>query len=294
MDERAERFEAMRPRLFGIAYRMLQTREDAEEAVQEAWLRLARSESVDSVEGFLLRTTTRLCLDREKSASRRRETYAGPWLADLVDTRSSPEQEADRLQSLNLGLLHVLLTLPPLERAVFLLREAFDYPYDEIAPVVGRRPDACRQLARRARNRVRSQGATLSVDPKQHEALLHAFLQASQEGELQRLESILANDVVLVSDGGGRVVAATRPIQGASNVSRFLVGIARKAGGEVSAEVSTVNGAPAAVIRIDGVVSAVFSLQVEGGRVRRIFVVRNPEKLRGVARAGADPDAGAS
>ena len=278
-DQQVQQFEAMRPRLFGIAYRMLQTREDAEEVVQDAWLRLASADGVESVEGFVLRVTTRLCLDREKSARRRRETYVGPWLADLVDTSRTPDEETEQIESLNLGLLHVLLTLPPLERAVFLLREAFDYPYDRIAEVVGRRPDACRQIARRARHHVRSEDVERSVDREAHEQLLAAFLEAAEKGEAGRLEGLLAEDVVLISDGGGKVVSATRPIGGRTNVARFLVGISQKAPAGTTVSFRQVNGVPGAEVRIEGRVAALFTLQVAKGRIRRVFVVRNPEKL---------------
>ena len=278
-EDRALQFEAMRPRLFGIAYRMLQTREDAEEVVQDAWIRLSGAGSVESVEGFLLRVTTRLCLDREKSARRRRETYVGPWLADLVDTSHTPEEEAEHLESLNLGLLHVLLTLPPLERAVFLLREAFDYPYDRIAEIVGRRPDACRQIARRARGHIREERMASPVDHEVHQRLLVAFLSAAQEGDVDRLEQLLAEDVVLISDGGGKAIAARRPILGPSNVTRFLVGIAGKVPSGTTIGFRQINGAPAVEVRIEGEVSAIFTLQEVDGLIRRVFVVRNPEKL---------------
>lgn len=272
----------MRPRLFGIAYRMLQTRADAEEVVQEAWMRLARADQVTSVEGFLLRVTTTLCLDREKSASVRRERYFGSWLPELVDTAPRPDDDIERLESLNLGLLHVLLTLPPVERAVFLLREAFDYPYDQIAVVVDRKPDACRQIARRARDRVRSTGAGTAIDEQSHEELLSAFLRASQEGDTARLESLLAEDVVLISDGGGKVVAAVNPIVGVSRVTRFLVGIAKKAPPGTRFRLRSVNGAPAAEVIQDGAPSVVFQLDIDGGVIRRVFAVSNPDKLTGL------------
>ena len=261
---------------------MLQTRADAEEVVQEAWLRLAKAEDVRSPEGFLLRATTRLCLDREKSARRRRESYVGPWLAELVDTHPTPDLEAETLESLNLGLLHVLLTLPPLHRAVFLLREAFDYPYEEIGRIVGRRPDACRQIARRARDQVRREGAETSVDAREHTRLLEAFLDAARAGETARLERLLADDVVLLSDGGGKAVAATKPVRGANNVARFLAGIARRASDDTTIRLRTVNGSPAAEIRDAGRVSSVFLLHVHEGVVRRVFAVRNPDKLAGL------------
>ena len=189
----------------------------------------------------------------------------------------------EQLESLNLGLLHVLLTLSPLERAVFLLREAFDYPYEDIARLVGRRADSCRQLAHRARDRVRSQKADVAVDSELHEELLQAFLSAAQGGDLARLEGMLADDAVLVSDGGGKVVSATRPVVGPSNIARFFAGIAQKAPEGTEVVLRPVNGAPAALILVEGHLDTVFSLQTAQGRIYRVFAVRNPEKLVGLA-----------
>ncbi|HSM04661.1 MAG TPA: RNA polymerase sigma factor SigJ [Longimicrobiales bacterium] len=278
-DDRLRRFQALRPRLFGIAYRMLQTRSDAEDVVQDAWRRLAGAGEVRSIDGFLVRTTTRLCLDREKSARARRERYVGPWLPELLDTRPGPGDRIERLESVNLALLHVLLRLGPVDRAVFLLREVFDYGYDEIADVVDRRPDACRQIARRARERVRREGADRPVDPGEHEALLRAFLEAARAGELARLEALLAEDVVMVSDGGGKVPSATREVTGISSVARLLAGVAGKAPAGVSMDIRSINGMPAAVVRVEDALEVVFLLQIADGRIRRIFAVRNPDKL---------------
>lgn len=276
---RVEVFEAMRPRLFGIAYRMLRTRADAEDVVQDAWLRLEGTPDVRSVEGFLVRTTTRLCLDREKSARAQREEYVGPWLPEPLLSVSAGDGEVERLESINMALLYLIGSLSPLERAVFLLREAFDYGYHEIGEIVGRRPDNCRQIARRARARIQGEGGVGSVDPQEHEELMGAFLQASRTGDLIALESLLHEDAVLLSDGGGKAVAATNPILGRRNVSRFMAGISGKAPEGVSVSLEHLNGLPGAVVRVHDVPVAAFLLQVEEGSIRRVFAVRNPEKL---------------
>jgi len=294
MSEHAATFEALRPKLFGIAYRMLQTRSEAEDVVQEAWVRLSRTSQVASPEAFLVRTTTRLCLDVAKSARKRRESYVGPWLPEPLLTTPGPEQEMERLDALSLALLRVIERLSPLERAVFLLREAFGYGYDEIAEVVERRTDHCRQIAKRARDRVRSEGGDQPADADEHARLLHAFLGAAQEGDLEALEELMTEDVVLVSDGGGRAVAATRPVLGRRNVARFMAGISTKAPAGTSVEVGRANGLPAALVRTDGVLTAVFTLDVRGGRIRQVLSVRNPDKLgRSAGEAeGADRDDG--
>ena len=289
---RDEAFEAMRPRLFGIAYRMLRTRADAEDVVQDAWLRFTRTPDVRSVEGFLVRTTTRLCLDREKSARARREEYVGPWLPEPLVEVPSEDGNVELLESINMALLHLIGSLSPLERAVFLLREAFEYGYDEIGEIVGRRPDHCRQIARRARARIQGEGGAGSVDPGEHEKLLGAFLQASRTGDFVALESLLHEDAVLLSDGGGKVVAATNPIVGRGNVSRFMVGISGKAPDGVSVTLESLNGLPGAVVRIHDQPVAAFLLHVEGGRIRRVFAVRNPEKLAHLTPAPRPPVGG--
>ena len=270
-------FERLRPRLVGIAYRMLQTNAEAEDVVQDAWIRLDATSDVHSVEGFLVRTVTRLCLDREKSARARREEYIGPWLPEPMEVR---DPAIEHEETLSLAALHVIGTLRPVERAVFLLREVFDYQYDEIGVIVDRTAAACRQIARRARERVQARGPDSAVPHGEHAALLEAFLSAAQLGDLSELEKLLAADAELIADGGGKVVAALKPILGAGAVARFMAGIARKAWPGISVVIEPVNGVPAAIVLERGAPVALFSLHIQDGRIRRVLALRNPDKLR--------------
>ena len=285
-----EAFLAFRPKLFGIAYRMLQVRADAEDAVQEAWIRLSRAKGVDSVEGFLTTTVTRLCIDQLKSARVQRERYVGPWLPEPLPTaagdRGDPEDAEERVEQaemLSIALLQVIDRLNPVERAVFLLREAFSYPYDEIASIVGRREDHCRQIARRAPERVRADRPRVEADSDTHARLLDGFLSAATEGDLVTLESLLTEDVVLYSDGGGKAVAATRPIEGPDRVARFMAGVSARGRGRVRVGHALLNGYPAAIVRAGNDPVVTISLDIVDGRIRRVFLVRNPDKLRGLA-----------
>ena len=285
MDQRAltEAFEAMRSRLFGIAYRMLETRADAEDALQEAWFRFQRAKGVDSVEGFLVTTVTRICIDELKSARVKRERYVGPWLPEpLLTTDDGPDLETERHEALSMALLQVLNRLDPLERAVFLLREAFSYPYDEVARIVGKREDHCRQIAHRAATRVRAERPRVEADAAAHQRLLDSFLSAAATGDLERLEALLTEDVTIYSDGGGKAAAATKPVVGPDRVARFMVGITSKAPEGTTTDMVTLNGLPGAVVRVDGAVTVTVSVDVREGKVCRVFMVRNPDKLRGV------------
>lgn len=276
-------FERMRPRLFGIAYRMLGSRVEAEDVVQEAWLRLQRIRGVDSVEGFLVTATTRLAMDQLRSARVRRERYVGPWLPEpIVTTGDDPAREAERSELLSMALLRVLERLEPLERAVFLLREAFGYDYADIARMVDRREDHCRQIAHRARQRVQADRPRLEADPDEHARLLDAFLRASAVGDLAALEALLADDAVLVSDGGGKAVAARNEVVGAGRVARFMAGIALKAPADLVTRRVTLNGLPGAVVDTAGRPDVAIALDVADGRIRAVFMVRNPDKLGGV------------
>lgn len=276
-------FEALRPRLFGIAYRMLETRAEAEDAVQEAWLRLKRAEGVDSVEGFLVTAVTRICIDELRSARVRRESYVGPWLPEpLLTADEDPGAEAERHQALSMALLQVLDRLDPLERAVFLLREAFAYPYDEVARIVGKRVDHCRQIAHRAAKRVQAERPRHEADEATHRRLLESFLAAAAQGDLAALEGMLTEDVVLYSDGGGKAAAARNPLVGPSVVARFMAGITAKAPPGRSASIVSLNGLPAMVGRVNGEVVVTMSLDLDGDRIRRVYMMRNPEKLSGV------------
>jgi RNA polymerase sigma-70 factor (ECF subfamily) len=225
---------------------------------------------------------TRLCIDHGRSARVRRETYVGPWLPEplvAAEAAEDPSRDLERAEALSLALLRVLDRLDPVERAVFLLREVFDYPYDEVARVVGRRVDHCRQLARRARQRVRVGRPPAHPDPAEHERLLTRFLEASSAGDFAALEDMLAEDVVLVSDGGGKAKAALRPVLGRDRVSRFVVGVRGKVRGALTVRLASANGLPAALIYVDGALETLVALDVRDGRIVTVFNVRNPDKL---------------
>lgn len=278
--ELAEAYEELRPRLFGIAYRMLGTRAEAEDAVQEAWLRLERARGVDSLEAFLTTTVTRICIDHLRSARVRRERYVGPWLPEpLLTSEPEAEEQVERAEALSLAVLRVLDRLEPLERAVFLLREVFAYPYEEVARVVGRREDHCRQIALRARQRVRAERPRVEAAPDEHARLLKGFLRASAAGDMTALESILREDVVLVSDGGGKAVAARNPIRGVDAVSRFMVGISLKMPQGLRLVWARLNGFPGAVLFDGARARTAISLDVRDGRVAEVLIMRNPDKL---------------
>lgn len=282
IERRARVFDEMRPRLFGIAYRMLGIRADAEDVLQDAWLRYRGVTEVRSDEGLLVQTTTRLCLDRSKSARRQRERYVGLWLPEPLSDEVLPDAEMEHLESLTMAMLHVIDRLEPMERAVFLLREAFHYPYQRIGELVGRRPEACRQIAHRARKRVREDPVG-SLDPREHEDLLRAFLDAAQRGDVEALEAHLTEKAALIADGGGKAVTARNAVVGRTRVARFFAGVAQSMDDGTGVVIRRLNGLPAAVVVDDGAVIATFSLDVVDGSIRRVFSVRNPDKLRSVA-----------
>lgn len=276
----AAEFERLRPRLFGIAYRMLGMRSEAEDMVQEAWLRLGRAAGVDSVDGFLVTAVTRLCIDHQRAARVRREAYVGPWLPEpILTAQDDPAHDAERAEALSLAVLRVLDTLDPVERAVFLLREVFDYPYAEVAALVGRREDHCRQIAHRARSRVQARRPGREPTPEEHRRLLERFMAAAEEGDLVGLEELLAEDAVLVSDGGGKATAARNPVLGRDRVARFVAGVTAKRPVGTVVVPATLNGLPGIVILVDGVPETATCLDVRDGRITSVFMMRNPEKL---------------
>ena len=287
-------FTANRALLVGVAYRLLGSVGDAEDVVQEAWLRWARVD-VDTVAdptAFLVRTVSRLALDRLRRVAARRETYVGPWLPEPVLTGppggaapGDPAEEAERASSVSLAMLVVLETLSPLERTVFVLHEAFAYSYPEIAEILDRTPAAVRQLAHRAREHVAARRPRFPADPAARRAATERFLHASLSGDLAALLELLAPDAVLWADGGGKVKAPRRPIHGADKIARFFVAV----GGEVLpagsvVEIVEVNGGPAAVLT--GPTGPVLVMQVdldEDGRVTDLRLMGNPDKLAGLA-----------
>jgi RNA polymerase sigma-70 factor (ECF subfamily) len=285
-------FEPHRRRLLGLAYRMLGSMAEAEDAVQEAYLRWhdADRERVEDARAFLMTTTTRICLDVLKSARVRREEYVGPWLPDPVtDTASlAPDAQTELAEDLSVALLLAMERLSPLERAAFLLHDVFDYSFSQVADTLGRNEAACRQLASRARTHVRDarpagagQGrAPASIDPK-HAELVSAFITASRSGDVAALTRLLASDARVVTDGGGKVVAALNVIEGADRVAAFLAGVVRKGWtDDMTIRFDTINGLPGLLlITANGLVQT-NAFEIEDGVVKAIYIVRNPDKLR--------------
>jgi len=278
-------FEEHRQLLFGVAYRMLGTIAEAEDAVQDAYLRFRAHEgAVHNPRSFLVTVVTRLCLDQLKSARATREQYIGPWLPEPLVLRAgagpSPEDTVTGHESVSFAFLVMLEELGPVERAVFLLREVFDYDYGDIAQVVQKSEAACRQVFHRARQRLAERQHRHTASYSQRLALTARFLQAVTEGDMAGLLELLSADVVAYSDGGGKAAAAINPIFGADRVARFTVGVARKLpAGPV--EAVDVNGDPGVLLCTkSGRIDTLLLLDVdEQGAVRTIYAVRNPDKL---------------
>jgi RNA polymerase sigma-70 factor, ECF subfamily len=283
---RIEDFERHRSLLFSIAYRMLGSVADAEDVVQEAYLRWqqAPEAEVRSPRSYLSAVVTRLSIDRLRSARARREEYVGPWLPEpLVSERAEEVAVLDELsESLSIAFLVVLESLNPVERAVFLLREVFDYDYEEISRILGKSEDNCRQIAHRARQSVAARRPRFERSPEQEERLSRQFLEACMSGDMEGLISLLSEDVTLWSDGGGKVAAAPYPIYGPERVARFLLGVLRTVPPAFSARPAQVNGPPGVVGYVDGSPTGVVALDVVDGRLHGVRIVVNPDKLRGI------------
>jgi RNA polymerase sigma-70 factor (ECF subfamily) len=276
-----------RGRLLGLAYRMLGSRSDAEDVVQDAYLRLATAQDVRNVEALLVTIVTRLCLDRLKSAKAQREVYVGPWLPEPVFDAGglSPDTATELADDLSFALMLTLDRLSPLERAAFLLHDVFDRPFSDVAQILERSEAACRQLATRARRAVRESRPTPPAPPDRHATLLRAFCEAASSGDISALAALLRDDAIAISDGGGRKTAALNPIRGADKIIRFLLGIAGKnAGHEIRAVPKTINGSAGAVVFMDGEIDHTLSVAIDGsqGKIAAIYVVRNPDKLHHV------------
>jgi RNA polymerase sigma-70 factor (ECF subfamily) len=274
----AASFHPLRPKLIRIAYRMLGSVADAEDVVQEAFLRWldADRESVREPEAFLRRVVTRLCIDHLRSARHRRETYIGPWLPEPV---IEPESEFD---DITLPLMMALERLSPLERAAFLLHDVFGVSFDEIAETIGREPAACRQLASRARNHVRAARPRFTLPKERGLELAAAFFAASRNGDMQRLRALLAADVAVYADGGGKVPAAMRPIVGFDKVMQFQTSLAQFFAKNMSRllRYGFINGLPGFVTIEHGGILQTTALQIDDGKITAIYVIRNPDKLQ--------------
>lgn len=291
----AASFEPFRRRLLGLAYRMLGSMADAEDAVQETYLRWHRADrdKVTDPRAFLMTTTSRICLDMLTSARARREEYVGPWLPEpVLDTAAlAPDSHTELAEDLSIALLLTLDRLSPLERAAFLLHDVFDFSFGEVANALDRSEAACRQLAARARAHVRDtrpRGATTpsrssEMDAK-HAELISAFIAATRSGDLNGLTQLLASDVRVVTDGGGKVQAALNVLEGADRSARFLIGAARKGWREeYTLRFAVINGLPGVIIDGPEGLVQTSAFEIEDGRVRALYVVRNSDKLRHLA-----------
>ncbi len=274
-------FEEHRALLLGVAYRIVGQMSDAEDVVQEAWLRWS---SIDHAEvrdprAFLVRVVTRLSIDRLRRIRARRESYVGDWLPEPLPTADGPEGNVERRDSVSMALLVVLETLSPLERAVFVLREAFGFTHAEIAEALGRTEEAVRQLARRAREHVEERRPRFASDPVSQRRVADRFLAAALTGDLAALIRVLSPGVTLTTDSGGHVRAPLRALEGAEKVARFLAAISARGLPGPSAAVMELNGAPAIVVRSEGAPVAAFALDVDGELIERIYLIANPAKI---------------
>jgi RNA polymerase sigma-70 factor, ECF subfamily len=274
----AESFMRARPRLLRLAYSQLGDVGESEDVVQEAWLRLERAEAdaIENLDGWLTTVVARLALDRLQSARARRETYVGPWLPEPFTS----EDPADRVtldESVSYALLTVLEQLSPAERTAFVLHDVFDMPFGEIADVVGRTPEAVRQLASRARRHVKHESPRFAASRDEHDRAVRAFAQAIAEGDLESLVAVLDPDVVWTSDGGGRASAARRPLRGGERVARAWAALSRSVLASIEIEL---NGRLGLVLPSRDGERAALSFVVSDGRITRIDAIRNPEKLR--------------
>jgi RNA polymerase sigma-70 factor (ECF subfamily) len=279
-----ECFNQYRPVLFAIAYRMLGSVMDAEDVVQETFVRWQQTsqKEVRSPRAFLTTIVTRLCINHLQSAQVMRQEYIGPWLPEPIVTEpgADPENAAELADSLSMAFLLLLRTLSPTERAIFLLREVFEYDYADIARIVGKSEANCRQILRRARRYIAARRPRFEASPQQQQKLMEKFAQACVEGDMEELLALLAEEVTLYVDSGGKVPAARRPIHRAQNVARFMLGIVRKAPPDFLPRFTEINGRPGIIGYAESRPFSTLTLEVADGTIQAIYIVVNPEKLR--------------
>lgn len=286
-------FEQLRRRLFAVAYRMTGTRADAEDIVQEAYLRWHRADAGDvrSPEAWLVSVVTRLSIDRLRKAKVEREAYTGPWLPEPlfgVQPRS-PEERLELDSDLSMAFMVLLERLAPMERAAFLLRDVFDCDYAEIARILRRTEAACRQVVRRARERVRSDKPRFRASDEERRRLIGKFMEAAVAGDEATLLSLFAEDATLTSDGGGVVPAARKVVAGRRRIARLYLVLARKLGSRLTQSVHTINGEPGLVIYVDGVPFSAISFETDGRSILALYTVLNPAKLKGIRPRESEP-----
>ena len=289
MDSATEAFVAHRNLLFTVAYEMLGSAADAEDVLQETWLRWAGVDlgTVHDQRAYLVKITTRQALTRLRTLGRRKESYVGSWLPEPLLTTPDVAEDVELADSVSMAMLLVLETLTPTERAVFVLREVFDVAYEEIAEAVGKTPAAVRQVAHRARAHVAARRPRGAVSPAQTREALEAFRRAAETGDLQRLLDILAPDVVLLGDGGGIVQTVLVPVTGARKVARLLLAGLGRITAAVSMQPAYVNGYPALILRLDAEIDTVIAARIDDGLITGLYAVRNPEKLSRMERETA-------
>lgn len=288
-DELRRAFEELRPAMFALAYRITGSRADAEDVVQDAFLRFhgaAPDEAIRSLKAYLTTITARLSLNRLRDQRARRETYIGEWLPEPLPTQDSPMTLAD---DISFALLVMLERLSPVERVVFILKNAFDFSFDEIAPIVGRNATACRKLFSRARARILEEQPRFLVDRERHRALLRSFATAARGNDMTTLLELLSEGVVLHGDGGGKAVALKKPLVGAAAVARFAIALARNSPADTVGHEIELNGAPAIAFSSQGRPFAVIMIETGNDRIRNIFAISNPDKIGGL-RPLLDPD----
>lgn len=287
MSGSTETFLEHKPRLFGLAYRMLGSRADAEDVLQDAYLRWqsARPEELRSPEAWLVTVVTRLSIDRLREAKKERETYTGPWLPEPLvgEEPETPEHATELASDVSMAFLMVLERLAPEERAVFLLREVFDMEYPELAQMLGKSEATCRQILHRAKERVRQERPRFHVNPEAHRRLLERFVTASKSGKREELLALFAKDVRFASDGGGKVPAVLRVLEGAERVVRFYTQISRLVAVRSFAyRHAEINGEPGLLQFLDGKLVGAVTMVTDGVRILEIYTVRNPDKLKNI------------
>lgn len=278
----ASTFETLRPRLFGLAYRMLASRADAEDIVQEAYVRwhLAADGSIENPEAWLVTTTSRLAIDRLRRLKTEREAYVGPWLPEPILTAPPPDRNLDLADDLSVAFLMLLERLSPEERAAFLLHEVFDVGYREIASVIDRSETACRQVVHRARERVRGDRKRFEVTESVKTSLLQRFMAAVEARDEQALLALFAPDAAWTADGGGKTAAARAPIVGADRIARLVIALRERFfGDDLRLEIATVNGETGLCLRDRGRLTATMAIETDGSRILAVYAVVNPDKL---------------
>ncbi|WP_433696129.1 RNA polymerase sigma-70 factor [Paraburkholderia phenoliruptrix] len=292
MDDDARAFNSLRPRLQKIAYRMLGSVAEAEDIVQDVWLRwhAASRETIDNAEAWLVAVTTRVAIDRLRAAKTQREHYTGTWLPEpqLSGSPATPEEAVERSDDVSVAFLLLLERLTPEARAAFLLREVFDADYDEVAAAIGKTEAACRQLVSRAKAQLRDERPRHVVPRETHHRLLRMFAQAVERGDFPSIQALLAEDALLIGDGGGKVPSAGKPMEGGRRIAQLFYAGSRRYGSQVQVRLTLLNGEWALLRFIEGTLESALSFETDNERIVRILAQRNPDKLARIAAAYAN------